>query len=105
MNAQLNQILTQQRNAELQRAAEQTRIASELPRTRSRAARAPRHTEEPRVAGFTLRGHHLAKLDRFLWQAKSAARRAEREFEGVSVEIDARGEVTVHAPGMTSMVL
>ncbi|MBV9416782.1 MAG: hypothetical protein JO363_17500, partial [Solirubrobacterales bacterium] len=56
-------------------------------------------------AGFTLRGHHLAQLDRFLWQAQSAARRAEREFEGVSVEIDARGEVTVHAPGMTSMVL
>jgi len=105
MNAQLNQLLTQQRTAERKRAAEQTRLAGELPRTRSRAARAPRHSEEPRTAGFTLRGHHLAKLDRFLWQAKSAARRAEREFEGVSVEIDARGEVTVHAPGMTSMVL
>ena len=105
MNAQLNQILTQQRTAELERAAEQTRLASELPRARARAARAPRLTQEPRATGFTLRGHHLVKLDRFLCQAKRTARRAEREFEGVNIEIDARGEVTVHAIGMTSMVL
>ena len=105
MNPQLNHILAEQRTAELQCAAERTRLASELPGARARAARAPQHTEEPRATGFMLRGHHLAKLDRFLGQAKRVALRAEREFEGVSIEIDAQGVLSVHAIGMTSMVL
>jgi hypothetical protein len=81
MTAPLKHILAQQRDAELQRAAEQTRLASELG------------------------GHHLAKLDRFLGQAQRAALRAEREFEGISIEIDAQGIVRVHAVGMTSILL
>lgn len=105
MNSQLNHILAQQRTAELQRAAEQTRLASELPGAKTRAARAPQQTQERRATGFTLRGHHLAKLDRFLDQAKPAALRAEQEFDGVSIEIDAQGVVSVHAIGMASMVL
>jgi hypothetical protein len=52
-----------------------------------------------------LRGHDLARLDRFLGQAKRVALRAEREFEGVRLEIDARGVVSVHATGVRSMVL
>jgi len=105
MNAQLNYAVAQQRSAELQRAGEQARLASEPRRARTRAARVPQHRPEPRVTGFTLRGHHIAKLDRFVGQAQRAALRAEREFEGVSVEIDAQGAVSVHAIGMTSMVL
>ena len=105
MNTQLNHIVVQQRTSELQRAAEQTRVAREPPRARTGAARAPQYTQEPGATRFTLCGHHLAKLDRFLGQAKRAALRAEREFEGVSVETDAQGVVRVHAMGMTSMVL
>jgi hypothetical protein len=63
------------------------------------------HRKEPSVTGFTLRGHHVAKLDRFVAQAQRAALRAEREFEGVCIEVDAQGRVTVHAFGMTSMLL
>ena len=105
MNHHLNRILDQQRDAELQRAAEQARLASELPSARTRAARAPRHSQDRWATGFTLSGHHLATLDRFLGQAKRAALRAEREFEGVSIEIDSEGVVSVHAIGMRSMVL
>jgi hypothetical protein len=44
-------------------------------------------------------------LDRFVSQAQRAALRAEREFEGVSIELGDPGAVSVHAIGMTSMVL
>jgi hypothetical protein len=87
MNSELNHTLARQHGAELLRAAERTRLAAE-PGT-----------------GFTLRGHDLAKLDRFLGQAKRAALRDQREFEGVSIEIGAQGTVSVHATGMRSMVL
>jgi hypothetical protein len=56
--------------------------------------------EEPWVARFTLHVQHIAKLDRFLAKAQRAALRAQREFEGDSIDIDARGVVTVHAVGM-----
>lgn len=105
MNPQLYHLLAQQRSAELQRAGEQGRLASELPIARGRRARVPQHRQEPSVTGFTLRGHHVAKLDRFVGQARRAALRAEREFDGVRIEIDAQGVVRVHANGMTSMVL
>jgi hypothetical protein len=105
MNPELNHMLAQHRGAELQRAGEQAPRASELPRARSRAARLPQTTERTNATAFTLRGHHIAKLDRFLGQAQRAALRAEREFEGVSIEIDAHGVVSVHAIGMTSVVL
>jgi len=105
MNAELNHMLAQQRAAELQRAAEQTRRASELTGASGRAARLPQHRERTSATGFTLLGHHVAKLDRFLGQAQRVALRAEREFDGVNIEIDAHGVVTVHAIGITSMVL
>jgi hypothetical protein len=88
MNSELTHILARQRAAELQSAAERRRLASEAPAT-----------------GLTLRGHDLAKLDRFLVHAKRAALRDNREFDGVSVEIDAQGIVTVNATGMKSIVL
>jgi hypothetical protein len=58
---------------------------------------------QPRKA--TLHGRHLSKLDRFVSQAQRSALRAEREFEGVSIEVDAQGTVSVHATGMTSILL
>jgi hypothetical protein len=82
MNGQLEYMIGQQRAAELQRDA-----------------------GHERLAGFTLHGRHIARLDRFLGQARRAARRAEQEFEGVIVEINGQGTVTVHAPGMTSILL
>ena len=54
---------------------------------------------------FGLHGHHIAKLDRFVVQAHRAAARAGREFEGVSIEVDAESVVSVHAIGLTSMLL
>jgi len=60
---------------------------------------------EPWGTRFTVRGHHIAKLDRFVGQAQRAATRAGREFEGVSIEVDAQGVVSVHAIGMASMLL
>jgi hypothetical protein len=105
MNPELNHILAQQHTAELHGAAERARLASELPRAGTRAARAAQHTQERRATGLRLRGHHLAKLDRFLGQAHRVASQAEREFEGVSIEIDAQGVISVHAIGMTPMVL
>ena len=54
---------------------------------------------------FTLHGRHVAKLDRFVGQAQRAALRAEREFEGVTIEVDDQGTVSVCAIGMTSMLL
>ena len=61
--------------------------------------------QEPLVAEFTLYGHHIGKLDRFVGQAQRTAARAAREFEGVTLRVDAQGAVSVHATGMTSMLL
>jgi hypothetical protein len=91
MNPELKHILAQQRTAELHGVAERARLASELP--------------NGGTTGFKLHGHHLARLDRFLGQANRVASQAEREFEGVSIEIDAHGVISVHAIGMTPMVL
>jgi hypothetical protein len=52
-----------------------------------------------------VRGHHIAKLDRFVSQAQRAAALAGREFEGASVEIDAQGVISVRATGIASMLL
>ena len=105
MNPQLNHILAQQRSAELQRDRDQARFSSELPSARSRTARVLKHRQDLCVAAFTLHGHHIAKLDRFVGQAQRAARRAEREFEGVSIKVDDHGVVSVHASGVMSMLL
>jgi hypothetical protein len=105
VNPQLNYILARQRTRELQRAGEQARLASELRTAKSEATRLPQHTHEPRVTGLTLHGHHVAKLDRFISQARRAALQAERDFEGVSIEVDAQDRIIVHAIGMTSMLL
>jgi hypothetical protein len=86
MHVQLNHMIARQRNAELHRAGEQKRLA--VCKTQ-----------------FTLHGRHIAKLDRFVGQAQRAARRTKREFEGVRLELDGRGTVSVHAIGMTSMLL
>jgi hypothetical protein len=117
MNTQLHYIVAQQRGAEPQRAGEQARLTSEVsarhrqgsalpPTARSEVAQALQHRKRA-VGGtrFTLHGHHIAKLDRFVSQAQRAALRAEREFEGVSIELGDPGAVSVHAIGMTSMVL
>ena len=63
------------------------------------------HGETPSVAQVTLHGHHIGKLDRFVGQAQRAAARAAREFDGVTLVVDARGTVSVHATGMTAMLL
>ena len=105
VNPQLNHILAQQRSAELQRDGEQARFSRELSSVTSRTARVLKHRQDLCGAGFTLHGHHIAKLDRFVGQAQRAASRAEREFEGVSIEVDSHGVVTVHASGVMSMVL
>ena len=68
-----------------------------------RLALAPSH-ESP-AAEFMLDGRHIGKLDRFVGQAQRAAQHAERQFEGVTIEVDAEGIVTVHAIGMRSMLL
>lgn len=68
-------------------------------------ARVLRQIREPWDARFTVHGHHIAKLDRFVGQAQRAAARAGREFEGVSIEVDTRGVVSVHAIGIASMLL
>ena len=60
---------------------------------------------EARETRFTLQGHHIAKLDRFVGQAQRAAARAGREFEGVSIAVDAQGMVSAHAIGMPPMLL
>jgi DNA-binding protein YbaB len=49
--------------------------------------------------------HQIGKLDRFVGQAQRTARRAEREFKGVTIEVDAEGMVSVHAIGMRPMLL
>jgi hypothetical protein len=68
-----------------------------------RLALAPSH--ESLAAEFTLDGHHIGKLDRFLGRAQRVALHADRQFEGVTIEVDAEGIVSVHANGMTSMLL
>jgi len=105
MNPELDLTLAQQRGAERQHAGEQARLSRELTSAGSRVARMPRDGQEWRVTGFTLRAHHIAKLDRFLGQAQRAALRAGREFAGLSIEIDGQGVVTVAAAGMASMTL
>jgi hypothetical protein len=52
-----------------------------------------------------VRGHHIAKLDRFVVQAQRAAARAGRRFEGVNIEVDTRGAVRVHAIGIAPLLL
>ena len=54
---------------------------------------------------FTLHGRHIARLDRFIGQAQRAALRADREFGGVCIELHDQGTVSVHAIGMTSILL
>jgi len=73
--------------------------------TGSGVARVPQDRRGPWETRFTLHGHHLAKLDRFVGQAQRAAARAGRQFEGVSIEVNGRGAVSVHATGMTSLLL
>ena len=68
-------------------------------------ARVLEHDRGPWGARFTLRGHHIAKLDRLVGQAQRAAVRAGREFEGLSIEVNPQGVVSVHAIGMESMLL
>jgi hypothetical protein len=61
--------------------------------------------EDASVARFTLHSHHLAKLDRFVAQARRRATRSGREFTGVTVEIDAAGAVSVHTANAEPLVL
>jgi hypothetical protein len=61
--------------------------------------------QEPSMAAFTLHGQHIGRLDRFVGQAQRAALEARRRFEGVTIEVDAEGSVSVHAIGMRSMLL
>jgi hypothetical protein len=105
MNPELNHALAQQRSAELRHAGQQARLSRGLTRAESHLARTPRHGPERRATGLTLRAHHIAKLDRFLFQAQRAALRSGQEFAGLSIEIDGQGVVSVHATGMTSMTL
>ena len=105
MNHQLIHILAQQRSAELQRDGDQARFSRGLPSVTSRTARVLKHRQDLCAAGFTLHRHDIAKLDRFVGQAQRAARRAEREFEGVSIEVDDHGVVSVHASGVMPMLL
>jgi hypothetical protein len=105
MNPQLNHILAQHRGAELRRDGEEARFSRELPSVTSRTAPALKHRQELCATGFTLHRHHIAKLDRFVGQAQRAARRAGREFDGVSVEVDDHGVVSIHASGVMSMLL
>jgi hypothetical protein len=120
MNPQLNHIIAQ-RSAEQHRAGELTRLAREASAAQ-RNSRGPNPITRlsahlPNVTGlhradravgqmrFTLHGGHIARLDRFVGQAQRAALRAERKFDGVTIELDDRGAVSVHALGMTSMLL
>jgi hypothetical protein len=54
---------------------------------------------------FTLYGRDIARLDRFVAQGQRAALRADREFEGVTIEVDVDGRINVNAIGMNSMRL
>jgi len=105
MNPDLNHTFARERAAELRRAAEGARLAGDLPRAGTLGFRTPQDSPILRAVGFTLRGHDLAKLDRFLSQAARAARRDNRAFEGVSIEVSAGGTVSVHAVGMRPIEL
>ena len=61
--------------------------------------------DDASVARFTLHSHHLAKLDRFIAQARRRATRGGGEFIGVAIEIDPAGTVSVHAAGVQALVL
>ena len=65
----------------------------------------PREEDDVSVARLTLYAHDLAKLDRFIAQARRRTTRSGGEFTGVEVEIDAAGGVSVHAPSMETLVL
>ena len=67
--------------------------------------RASHLSQQPHRAAFTLRGLDIGRLDRFIAQAQRAARRAEREFAGVTIEQNADGRISVSAAGMSSMRL
>jgi len=56
-------------------------------------------------AVFTLCGRDIARLDRFIIQGERAARRAERGFDGVTLEVDVDGSVSVTAVGVTPIRL
>jgi hypothetical protein len=112
MNTQLNPVIAHQRSAELHRTGDQARLAREVSAGQGSSGDAERSTrrggKRDGAIGetrFTLHGRHIAKLDRFIGQARRAAVRAEREFEGVSIEVDDHGTVSVHAIGMRSMLL
>lgn len=64
-----------------------------------------REDEDVAVARFMLHSHHLAKLDRFIAQARRRAMRGSGEFAGVTVEIDAAGTVSVHAASGEPLVV
>lgn len=57
------------------------------------------------VARFTLYSHQLARLDRFIAQARRRTTRSDGELTGVEVEIDAAGGVSVHAASMEPLML
>jgi hypothetical protein len=66
-----------------------------------------RHAEtvdEAPAARFVLDSHHLALLDRFVARARRDARRSEKDFTGVVVEIDSARPV-VHAGNLKPLVL
>lgn len=115
MNTQLNHMIARQRSTELERAGERARLASEVS-AGQRSSRDPNPVTRLSAhlahlaawsapTRFTLHGRHVAKLDRYVGQAQRAALRAEREFEGVTIEVDNQGTVSVCAIGMTSMLL
>jgi hypothetical protein len=57
------------------------------------------------VGRFTLDSHHLARLHRFVAQARRRAMRDGMEFTGVAVEIDPAETVSVHAASVEPLVL
>jgi hypothetical protein len=64
-----------------------------------------REVDDVSVARFTLYSHQLAKLDRFIAQARRRTTRSGAELTGVEVEIDAAGGVSVHAASMEPLML
>jgi hypothetical protein len=64
-----------------------------------------REEDDVSVLRFALYSHHLAKLDRFVAQARRGASPTGGEFAGVDIEIDPAGVVSVHAPNMEPLVL
>lgn len=87
--------------AELQREGEQARLVGDLRNGGSRAADVPQR-QVPRQMVLTLYGRDIARLDRFVAQGQRAALKVGREFEGVMVEVDADGSISINAIGMNS---